>query len=46
MCVKQNESGSLNDMKELRLLISVGHKIAGPITICVLTKDADTCHVF
>ena len=41
MCVKQNESGSLNNTTELRLLISVSRKIAGPITICAHTEDAN-----
>ena len=41
MCVKQNESGSLNNITELRLLIGVSRKIVGPITICVLTEDAN-----
>ena len=41
MCVKQNESGSLNNITELRLLISVSRKIARPITICALTEDAN-----
>ena len=27
------------------ILISAGHKIVGPMTICRLTKDADACRV-
>ena len=45
MCVKQKKSGSLNDITELRVLISVSRKIASPITICACTKDVDACHV-
>ena len=38
----ENERGSI---MERRLQIRVVRKIAGPITICALTKEADACHV-
>ena len=36
---------SQKSITEFRLLVNVGLKIAGPMTICALTKDVNACRV-